>query len=95
MWKCHYKHVLVLYINTFSTQTHTQVYGFLNSNFQKELKVQLQRCHCGLGAPESYENFPLSTVGSEGITKMSTLNRARSMSTALPPRAEPIVSIRS
>ncbi|XP_029476031.1 neuropeptide Y receptor Y8a isoform X2 [Oncorhynchus nerka] len=78
-----------------STCVNPVVYGFLNSNFQKELKVQLQRCHCGLGAPESYENFPLSTVGSEGITKMSTLNRAGSMSTALPPRAEPSVSIRS
>nr|XP_046173667.1 neuropeptide Y receptor Y8a isoform X2 [Oncorhynchus gorbuscha] len=78
-----------------STCVNPVVYGFLNSNFQKELKVQLQRCHCGLGAPESYENFPLSTVGSEGITKMSTLNRAGSMSTALPPRAEPNVSIRS
>ncbi|KAM9437614.1 neuropeptide Y receptor type 1-like isoform 1-T1 [Salvelinus alpinus] len=78
-----------------STCVNPVVYGFLNSNFQKELKVQLQRCHCGLGAPESYENFPLSTVGSEGITKMSTLNRAGSMSTALPPRAEPSVSVRS
>uniref|UniRef100_A0A4W5P337 Neuropeptide Y receptor Y8a n=1 Tax=Hucho hucho TaxID=62062 RepID=A0A4W5P337_9TELE len=76
-----------------STCVNPVVYGFLNSNFQKELKVQLQRCHCGLGAPESYENFPLSTVGSEGITKMSTLNRAGSMSTTLPPRAEPSVSI--
>uniref|UniRef100_A0A4W5NZK2 Neuropeptide Y receptor Y8a n=1 Tax=Hucho hucho TaxID=62062 RepID=A0A4W5NZK2_9TELE len=62
-----------------STCVNPVVYGFLNSNFQKELKVQLQRCHCGLGAPESYENFPLSTVGSEGITKMSTLNRAGSI----------------
>ncbi|KAK6316160.1 hypothetical protein J4Q44_G00136840 [Coregonus suidteri] len=69
------------------------VYGFLNSNFQKELKTQLQRCHCGLGAPESYENFPLSTVGSEGNTKMSMLNRAGSMSTAPPPRSEPSVII--
>ncbi|CAB1332570.1 unnamed protein product [Coregonus sp. 'balchen'] len=76
-----------------STCVNPVVYGFLNSNFQKELKVQLQRCHCGLGAPESYENFPLSTVGSDGITKMSMLNRAGSMSTALPPRGEPSVSI--
>ncbi|XP_071207010.1 neuropeptide Y receptor type 1-like [Salvelinus alpinus] len=76
-----------------STCVNPVVYGFLNSNFQRELKAQLQRCHCGLGAPESYENFPLSTVGSEGITKMSMLNRAGSMSIAPPPRAEPSVSI--
>uniref|UniRef100_A0A3P8ZKA9 G-protein coupled receptors family 1 profile domain-containing protein n=1 Tax=Esox lucius TaxID=8010 RepID=A0A3P8ZKA9_ESOLU len=76
-----------------STCVNPVVYGFLNSNFQRELKTQLQRCHCGLGAPESYESFPLSTVGSEGITKMSTLNRAGSMSAVPPPRAEPSSSL--
>ncbi|KAL0965305.1 hypothetical protein UPYG_G00279500 [Umbra pygmaea] len=76
-----------------STCVNPVVYGFLNSNFQRELKTQLQRCQCGLGAPESYESFPLSTVGSEGMTKMTTLNRAGSMSPMPPPRAEPSVSI--
>ncbi|KAJ7988420.1 hypothetical protein DPEC_G00323360 [Dallia pectoralis] len=75
-----------------STCVNPVVYGFLNSNFQRELKTQLQRCHCGLGAPESYESFPLSTVGSEGITKTSTLNRAGSVSAVPLPRAEPSVS---
>ncbi|XP_036383528.1 neuropeptide Y receptor Y8b [Megalops cyprinoides] len=48
------------------------IYGFLNSNFQKELKATLQRCRCW-GAPESYESFPLSTVSTE-VTKVSSLS---------------------
>ena len=65
-----------------STCVNPVVYGFLNSNFQRKLKVTLQRCHCGLGAPESYENFPLSTVGSEGVTKATSLHRMGSLNTA-------------
>lgn len=58
-----------------STCINPVVYGFLNSNFQKELKATLQRCHCGNQATESYESFPLSTLGSEGMTKATSLNR--------------------
>ncbi|KAM7368598.1 hypothetical protein PAMP_012922 [Pampus punctatissimus] len=58
-----------------STCINPVVYGFLNSNFQRELKATLQRCQCGSRAAESYESFPLSTVGSEGMTKATSLNR--------------------
>ncbi|MBN3316481.1 NPY1R protein, partial [Atractosteus spatula] len=54
-----------------STCVNPIIYGFLNSNFQKELKASLYRCRCG-GAPESYESFPLSTVSTDA-TKMSSL----------------------
>ncbi|XP_042250769.1 neuropeptide Y receptor Y8a isoform X3 [Thunnus maccoyii] len=62
-----------------STCINPVVYGFLNSNFQRELKVTLQRCQCGGRAAESYESFPLSTVGSEGMTKATSLNRMGSV----------------
>ncbi|MEQ2234674.1 hypothetical protein ILYODFUR_033912 [Ilyodon furcidens] len=62
-----------------STCINPVVYGFLNSNFQRELRTTLQRCHCGTRAGESYESFPLSTVGSEGITKATSLNRMGSV----------------
>uniref|UniRef100_A0A3Q4GP65 Neuropeptide Y receptor Y8a n=1 Tax=Neolamprologus brichardi TaxID=32507 RepID=A0A3Q4GP65_NEOBR len=62
-----------------STCINPIVYGFLNSNFQRELKLTLQRCQCGNRATESYESFPLSTVGSEGMTKATSLNRMGSM----------------
>lgn len=55
-----------------STCVNPIIYGFLNSNFQKELKAMLYRCRCW-GAPEDYESFPLSTV-STGITKGSILS---------------------
>ncbi|XP_028852481.1 neuropeptide Y receptor Y8b [Denticeps clupeoides] len=48
------------------------VYGFLNNNFQKELKAMLYRCRCWR-MPEDYESFPLSTV-STGTTKNSMLS---------------------
>ncbi|XP_055064861.1 neuropeptide Y receptor Y8a [Misgurnus anguillicaudatus] len=50
------------------------VYGFLNTNFQKELKATLQRCHCGWGVAETYENFPLSTVTTD-VTKVTSMQR--------------------
>ncbi|XP_028829147.1 neuropeptide Y receptor Y8a [Denticeps clupeoides] len=56
-----------------STCVNPVVYGFLNSNFQKELKNTLHRCRCW-GTPESYESFPLSTVGMD-VTKMSSMHR--------------------
>ncbi|XP_064203468.1 neuropeptide Y receptor Y8b [Anguilla rostrata] len=55
-----------------STCVNPIIYGFLNSNFQKELKATLQRCRCW-GAPESYESFPLSVVSTE-VTKVSSLS---------------------
>lgn len=57
-----------------STCVNPVVYGFLNSNFQKELKAMLQRCRCCWGVPESYESFPLSTVGTD-VTKVSAMHR--------------------
>ncbi|XP_047425950.1 neuropeptide Y receptor Y8a [Mugil cephalus] len=62
-----------------STCINPVVYGFLNSNFQRELKLTLQRCQCGNRATESYESFPLSTVGSEAMTKATSLNRMGSV----------------
>ncbi|XP_036385897.1 neuropeptide Y receptor Y8a [Megalops cyprinoides] len=53
-----------------STCVNPVVYGFLNSNFQKELKSTLRRCRCW-GAPESYESFPLSTVSTD-VTKVAS-----------------------
>ncbi|KAG7270994.1 hypothetical protein CRUP_014593, partial [Coryphaenoides rupestris] len=68
-----------------STCVNPVVYGFLNSNFQKELRSTLQRCQCGRAAlPESYESFPLSTVGSEGVTKATSFNRMGSLLSPLP-----------
>ncbi|XP_048836083.1 neuropeptide Y receptor Y8b isoform X2 [Brienomyrus brachyistius] len=55
-----------------STCVNPVIYGFLNSNFQKELKAAIYRCRCW-GAPESYESFPLSTVSME-VTKVSSLS---------------------
>uniref|UniRef100_A0A8C4ZR17 Neuropeptide Y receptor Y8a n=1 Tax=Gadus morhua TaxID=8049 RepID=A0A8C4ZR17_GADMO len=69
-----------------STCVNPVVYGFLNSNFQKELKSTLQRCQCAQrrAVPESYESFPLSTVGSEGPTKGTSLHRMGSLLSSLP-----------
>lgn len=81
-----------------STCINPVVYGFLNSNFQKELKSTLQQCQCSGGATESYESFPLSTMGSEGLTKATSLNRMGSVcvlsarpeiSTAIPVKTIP------
>uniref|UniRef100_UPI00398E70AF neuropeptide Y receptor type 1-like n=1 Tax=Pristiophorus japonicus TaxID=55135 RepID=UPI00398E70AF len=47
-----------------STCVNPVIYGFLNTNFQKEAKAMLYRCRCG-GDSESYESFPLSTVNTE------------------------------
>ncbi|XP_076846450.1 neuropeptide Y receptor Y8b [Brachyhypopomus gauderio] len=55
-----------------STFVNPIIYGFLNSNFQKELKGLLYQCRCW-GAPESYESFPLSTVSTDA-TKCSVLS---------------------
>ncbi|KAJ3605187.1 hypothetical protein NHX12_027237 [Muraenolepis orangiensis] len=69
-----------------STCVNPVVYGFLNSNFQKELRTTLQRCRCmpSHALPESYESFPLSTVGSEGVTKATSLHRVSSLLGPLP-----------
>ncbi|XP_031685980.1 neuropeptide Y receptor type 1-like [Oncorhynchus kisutch] len=56
-----------------STCVNPIIYGFLNSNFQKELKSTLYHCRCW-GSPESYESFPLSIVSTE-VTKGSTLSK--------------------
>ncbi|CAL1568079.1 unnamed protein product [Knipowitschia caucasica] len=72
-----------------STCINPVVYGFLNSNFQREFKSTLQRCQRGNRTVESYESFPLSTVASEGITKATSLNR---MSLACVPSARPEIS---
>ncbi|KAG9270419.1 neuropeptide Y receptor type 4-like [Astyanax mexicanus] len=55
-----------------STCVNPIIYGFLNNNFQKELKSLLYQCRCW-GAPENYESFPLSTVSTD-ITKGSVLS---------------------
>ncbi|XP_061589345.1 neuropeptide Y receptor Y8a [Cololabis saira] len=46
-----------------STCINPVVYGFLNSNFQREFRTALQRCRRHAHRGESYESFPLSTVG--------------------------------
>ncbi|KAM6931427.1 neuropeptide Y receptor Y8b [Xenentodon cancila] len=55
-----------------STCVNPIIYGFLNSNFQKQLKSTLLRCRCWAVA-ESYESVPLSTVSTE-VTKGSMLS---------------------
>lgn len=55
-----------------STCVNPVIYGFLNSNFQKQLKSTLLRCRCW-GAAERYESVPLSTVSTE-VTKGSILS---------------------
>ncbi|CAN9513499.1 unnamed protein product [Ophioblennius macclurei] len=55
-----------------STCINPVIYGFLNSNFQKQLKTTLLRCRCWRAA-ERYENVPLSTVSTE-VTKGSFLS---------------------
>ncbi|KAM3836067.1 neuropeptide Y receptor type 1-like [Diretmus argenteus] len=49
------------------------IYGFLNNNFQKQLKSTLLRCRCW-GTAERYESFPLSIVSTE-VTKGSILSK--------------------
>ncbi|XP_071783977.1 neuropeptide Y receptor Y8b [Centroberyx gerrardi] len=56
-----------------STCVNPIIYGFLNSNFQKQLKSTLLRCRCW-GTAESYESFPLSIVSTE-VTKGSILSK--------------------
>ncbi|XP_013922884.1 PREDICTED: neuropeptide Y receptor type 4-like [Thamnophis sirtalis] len=52
-----------------STCINPVIYGFLNSNFQKEVKALLYRCSCSR-EKEKYETFPLSTVSTE-VSKAS------------------------
>ncbi|XP_053257542.1 neuropeptide Y receptor type 4-2-like [Podarcis raffonei] len=52
-----------------STCINPIMYGFLNSNFQKEVKALLYRCSCS-SEKDKYESFPLSTVSTE-ISKAS------------------------
>ncbi|XP_006008552.2 neuropeptide Y receptor type 4-2-like [Latimeria chalumnae] len=52
-----------------STCINPVIYGFLNNNFQKEMKAIIYRCHCS-GEQEKYESFPLSTVNTE-VSKAS------------------------
>ncbi|KAL4609302.1 neuropeptide Y receptor type 6-like [Arapaima gigas] len=69
-------------------------YGFLNSNFKKELRSTMRRCWCPRtyrrwGVPENYDSFPLSTVGTD-ITKSTAL--CRGSPSARPPehQTEPL-----
>ncbi|XP_029018341.1 neuropeptide Y receptor Y8b [Betta splendens] len=55
-----------------STCVNPVIYGFLNGNFQKQLKSTLLRCRCWAAA-ERYESVPLSTVSTE-VTKGSVLS---------------------
>ncbi|KAM9391513.1 neuropeptide Y receptor Y8b [Pholidichthys leucotaenia] len=55
-----------------STCVNPVIYGFLNSNFQKQLKSTLLRCRCWV-VTERYESVPLSTVSTE-VTKGSVLS---------------------
>ncbi|XP_047446816.1 neuropeptide Y receptor Y8b [Mugil cephalus] len=55
-----------------STCVNPIIYGFLNSNFQKQLKSTLLSCRCW-GVTERYESVPLSTVSTE-VTKGSILS---------------------
>lgn len=55
-----------------STCVNPIIYGFLNNNFQKELKSLLYQCRCS-GVPQNYESFPLSTVSTD-VTKGSILS---------------------
>ncbi|XP_061672884.1 neuropeptide Y receptor Y8b isoform X1 [Syngnathoides biaculeatus] len=50
-----------------STCINPIIYGFLNNNFQKQLKSTLLHCRCW-GVAERYESVPLSTVSTE-VTK--------------------------
>ncbi|XP_062308071.1 neuropeptide Y receptor Y8b [Osmerus eperlanus] len=56
-----------------STCVNPVIYGFLNSNFQKELKSTLYHCRCWR-LTERYETFPLSIVSTE-VTKGSLLRK--------------------
>jgi len=56
-----------------STCVNPIVYGFLNSNFQKQLKSTLAHCRCW-GARERYENLPLSALSTD-VTKESMLSK--------------------
>ncbi|XP_069773639.1 neuropeptide Y receptor type 1-like [Narcine bancroftii] len=47
-----------------STCVNPVIYGFLNANFQKEVKAMLYQCRCS-STSEKYETFPLSTVNTE------------------------------
>ncbi|XP_017270018.1 neuropeptide Y receptor Y8b [Kryptolebias marmoratus] len=55
-----------------STCVNPIIYGFLNSNFQKQLKSTVLRCRCWRAA-DRYESVPLSTVSTE-VTKGSVLS---------------------
>ncbi|XP_061841711.1 neuropeptide Y receptor Y8b isoform X2 [Nerophis lumbriciformis] len=59
-----------------STCINPVIYGFLNNNFQKQLKSTLLHCRCW-GAAERYESVPLSTVSTE-VTKGSVLSNGSS-----------------
>ncbi|XP_053728192.1 neuropeptide Y receptor Y8a [Synchiropus splendidus] len=67
-----------------STCVNPLVYGFLNSNFQREFKSRLQ---CGRRPAGSYQTVPLSVVGSDGTTKATTLRSPRATRTI--PSSEP------
>ncbi|XP_078521984.1 neuropeptide Y receptor type 1-like [Lissotriton helveticus] len=47
-----------------STCVNPVMYGFLNNNFQKEVKALAYRCRCG-GQQDKYETFPMSTISTE------------------------------
>ncbi|XP_040052204.1 neuropeptide Y receptor Y8b [Gasterosteus aculeatus] len=55
-----------------STCINPIIYGFLNSNFQKQFRSTLSRCRCW-AVTERYESVPLSTVSTE-VTKGSILS---------------------
>ncbi|XP_043359006.1 neuropeptide Y receptor type 1-like [Dermochelys coriacea] len=52
-----------------STCINPVLYGFLNTNFQQELKVLLHHCSCA-AETDTYESVPLSTVSTE-VSKAS------------------------
>ncbi|KPP60701.1 neuropeptide Y receptor type 4-like [Scleropages formosus] len=62
---CHHNLVFSLchLVAMASTCVNPVIYGFLNSNFRKEVKAAV--LHCGCRPVEDYEQFPLSTMQTE------------------------------
>nr|XP_033799155.1 neuropeptide Y receptor type 4-2-like [Geotrypetes seraphini]XP_033799156.1 neuropeptide Y receptor type 4-2-like [Geotrypetes seraphini] len=54
------------------------IYGFLNSNFKKEVKSVIQSCKWRAPISEEYEHFPLSTMQSEVSKGSLQLNSGNS-----------------
>ncbi|EMP25423.1 Neuropeptide Y receptor type 4 [Chelonia mydas] len=77
-----------------STCVNPVLYGFLNTNFQQELKALLHRCSCA-GETDTYESVPLSTVSTE-VSKASLrsgrVGKKKGCPQRLGPGAEPAVA---